>query len=363
MLTASRSMPAFKTQHLLKRKGWLRSRSRLLAILFAIHCAIFAYPSPSYCAPKAAALTTITYHLDGAINSSEAGAIIALNKGYFADAELDVQIIEGTVQDQSTAFVANNPRAIGVASVFDFLRARAAGQRIVIFASAFTRSPITFYVRRDSNIRSIADFAGKTVAYDAGHPTAITFDALLAKNHFSKSTIKEIAGLRTVSALVSRNIDILPGEISQESRLLNQLGQPFDQINPDAFGLHLPGSVYFTNEDTLRNDPDLVREFLRAVIRGWDTAYQKNAEDMRVIAAALQVPDINAIRLMLDQQRPLLRPSGIRSAELDPGFLNSALSILVQQRLITTSPRLADAINFDIVKDIYRSESKGAFAN
>jgi ABC-type nitrate/sulfonate/bicarbonate transport system substrate-binding protein len=341
----------------------LRSRLEFFAVLLVVHGAVLVWPSPGSTEPKAAAPATIIYHLDGAINPSEAGAIIALNKGYFAAAGLDVRIVEGTAQKPSTAFVADKPRAIGVASVFDFLKARAAGQRLVVFASAFTRSPITFYVRHGSNIRSVADFAGKTVAYDAGHPTAIVFDALLAQNRLSKSTIKEVSGSRTVSALVSHAIDILPGEIGRESRLLSRLGQPFDQINPDAFGLHLPGSVYFTNEDTLREHPDLPRKFLRAVIRGWDTAYRQDAEDLRAIAAAVQIPDIDSVRLALDLQRPLLRPSGIRSAELDPIFLNSALSILLQQRLITTPPRLADAINFEITTDIYRSESKGVSAN
>ena len=210
-----------------------------------------------------AASTTINYHLDGAIGSSEAGAIIALNRGYFGEAGLDVRIVNGTDQGQSTVSVANSPKAIGVASVFDFLKARASGQRIVAFASAYTRNPITFYARRDSNVRSVADFAGKTVAYEAEHPSAIVFDALMARNHVSQSTIKVVSGLRTV---ISSKIDILPGEIGRESRLLNQLGQPFDQINPDAFGLHLPGSVYFTSEDTLKDHPDLVRKFLCAVI-------------------------------------------------------------------------------------------------
>jgi ABC-type nitrate/sulfonate/bicarbonate transport system substrate-binding protein len=356
-------MAACSSRRPSKRKGRLRSRPEFRAILFVIHCAVLACPSGSCAAPKASAPTTIIYHLDGAINSSEAGAIIALDKGYFGEAELDVRLVEGTVQDRSSAFVANNPQAIGVASVFDFLKARAAGKRLVVFAAAFTRSPITFYVRHESNIRSIADFAGKAVAYDAGHPTAIIFDALLSRNGISKSTIKEVPGSRTVSALVSRTIDILPGEIGQESRLLDQSGQSFDLISPDAFGLHLPGSVYFTNEDTLRDHPDLVRKFIRAVIRGWDTAYQKTFEDLRVIAAALQISEIDAIRLMLDQQRPLLRPSGIRSAELDPIFLNNALSILIQQRLITNPPRLSDAINFEIMKDVYRSEPKASFAN
>jgi hypothetical protein len=90
---------------------------------------------------------------------------------------------------------------------------------------------------------------------------------------------------------------------------------------------------------------------------------QKNAEDLRIIAATLQIPDIEAIRLILDQQRPLLRPSGIRSAELDPIILNGALSILVQQRLITNPPRLADAIDLEIMRDIYRSEPRGSSAN
>jgi ABC-type nitrate/sulfonate/bicarbonate transport system substrate-binding protein len=206
-----------------------------------------------------AASTTINYHLDGAIGSSEAGAIIALNRGYFGEAGLDVRIVNGTDQGQSTVSVANSPKAIGVASVFDFLKARASGQRIVAFAAAYTRNPITFYARRDSNVRSVADFAGKTVAYETGHPSAIVFDALMARNHVSQSTIKVVSGLRTV---ISSKIDILPGEIGRESRLLDQLGQPFDQINPDAFGLHLPGSVYFTSEDTLKDHPDLVRKFL-----------------------------------------------------------------------------------------------------
>jgi hypothetical protein len=99
------------------------------------------------------------------------------------------------------------------------------------------------------------------------------------------------------------------------------------------------------------------------VIRSWDTAYQKNTEDLLMLAGVLQIPDIDAIRLMLDQQRPLLRPSGIRSSELDPVYLNSALSILVQQRIIANAPRLADAINFEIMRDIYWPEPKGSFAN
>jgi ABC-type nitrate/sulfonate/bicarbonate transport system substrate-binding protein len=243
-------------------RAWWRGQPGFLALTLAVHCLVFTYPTASYTASAQALRETVVYHLAGVTSLSEAGSIIALSRGYFYSEGLAVRVVEGTTDRQPAAFVSDNSNAIGVASLFDFLRARAAGRRIVAFASSNTRNPIVFYVRRDSNVRSIADFAGKTVAYEAGDPTAIVFDALLVKNHISKSTIKEVAGQLTVSALVSRAIDILPGYLGRESYLLEQVGEPLDQINPDSFGLHLPGSVYFTSEEALRSNPEITRKIL-----------------------------------------------------------------------------------------------------
>ena len=96
--------------------------------------------------------------LDGPVTPAEIGALTSLNRGYFSEANLKVHIVEGT-HGQATARVASTPRAIGVANLFDFLKARASGQRLIAFASAFARSPIVFYARRDSNVKSIADFS------------------------------------------------------------------------------------------------------------------------------------------------------------------------------------------------------------
>jgi ABC-type nitrate/sulfonate/bicarbonate transport system substrate-binding protein len=360
---ALHNMPTRSAQRGLGHKDWLRRQGRFplaCAIYFAV---FFGCSVQGYSASRSTAPAAISFFLDGPVGPPEIGALTSLNRGYFSEANLTVRIVEGTAQGQVTALVASTPKAIGVANVFDFLKARAAGQRLVAFASASARSPIVFYARRDSNVKSIADFAEKTVAYDAGHPTSIVLDALLARNGFSKSKIREVAGQRTVSALIERKIDILPGTIGEESRVLDQMGQSFDQINPDAFGLHVPGSVYFTHEDTLKHDPDIVRHFLRAIIRGWDTAYQKNTEDMQGISTALQIAGVDTIRLILDRLRPLLRPSGARFAELDPINLNTALSILVQLRLINNVPRLAETINFDVTKEVYRSEARRPLAN
>ena len=82
-----------------------------------------------------------------------------------------------------------------------------------------------------------------------------------------------------------------------------------------------------------------------------------------MISSALQIADLDTIRLLLDRLRPLLRPSGTRFAELDSNKLNTALSILIQQRLINNVPRLAEAINFDVTKEVYRSDPRRPLAN
>jgi NitT/TauT family transport system substrate-binding protein len=324
----------------------------------------FLISSTSSCSSSEQKLqTSVVYYLDRTMSAPEAGAIIALKKGYFESEGLKVRIVEGAIDRQPAVSVSDNSIAIGVAGVFEFLKTRAAGRTLVAFASAYTRNPIVFYVRHDSNMRSVADFANKVVAYEAGHPTAIVFDALLAKNHVSKSTIKPVAGLRTVSALASRAIDILPGYVGRESYLLNQMGVSFDQISPDAFSLHLPGSVYLTDEETLRSSPETVQKFLRALIRGWNTAYRKDGSDLSTIAEALGLSDVNTVSELLDQQRPLLRPSGRRFAELDPIDMKDALAVLVQQRLVPSDFSLTNALNIDILRDTYLTEQKSFFAN
>ena len=302
---------------------------------------MFVYAVPSYSAAERGLQATISFNIGSKMGISDAGAIIAQSRGYFDLEDLNVKIVERDTAHQLALSVSETPNAFAVASVFDFLKARAAGQRIVAFASACTRNPIVFYVRRASKIRTVADFVGKTVAYEASAPTAIVFDALIAKNQVSKSSIREVSGALTVAALISHAIDILPGYTSRESYLLSQAGEVFDQISPTSFGLNLPGTVYFTSEETLRSNPEIVRKFLRALIRGWDTAYQKENVDLSTIASMLNIPDLKDVVYLLDQQRPLMRPLGRRFAELDLNDLRDALKILVNQRIVGNSFTLA----------------------
>lgn len=298
-------------------------------------------------------LLPVQFCLGQPLGMSEAGAFTALKQRYFAEVGLAVEFTPDVSRDR-LADLSNRPvGSIGVADVFDFLRARADGQRIVAFASAYSRNPIVLYVRHDSMMRSVTDIMGKSIAYDRGTPAAIVFDALLAKNNLSKSSLKLVPNAASAQALEAGQIDVLLSEIGRESQLLDQSKQAFDQLSPSSYGLHLPGTVYFTTEETLRARPDIPRRFLFALGRGWDRIYRKTSEDLAELAEAVDINPRLASKV-LDEQRPLLRPSGIRPFELDMFYMRSAASLLVQQRLIKAAPNLAEAFDLDTVKDASR---------
>src|SRR5208282_1546728 len=98
-----------------------------------------------------------------------------------------------------------------------------------------------------------------------------------------------------------------------DSYALNQQNIDYNVIRPASYGLHVPGTVYFATESTIRNDPEFVRRFLQAVLRGWELTYEDYANSIPLIAGfdrARLTPDL--IRFSLDQQRENLRPFGAR---------------------------------------------------
>src|ERR1700736_749458 len=129
-------MRCIKLGHLAELNRWWSKRAGFCALALAVHCLVFTSPIPSYSASEETLKATIVYHLGNVMSVAEAGAFMALNRGYFDNEGLSVQIVEGAIDRQSADLVTDNPNAIGVASVFDFLRARAAGRHLVAFASA-----------------------------------------------------------------------------------------------------------------------------------------------------------------------------------------------------------------------------------
>jgi len=241
----------------------------------------------------------------------------------------------------------------GVISAIRFMLARERGAPIVAFGAEFLDSPVAFFSLDAAKINSPTDFQGLRIPRRQRSDAAIIYDAVLANLGISRGAIKEKDEAGSVSMLLDRSIDILPGALATTSYALKKLGRSYRVLQPADFGIHVPGSVYFTSESTLRDHPSVVGAFLQQVISGWKMIYAGEGSIYQVVASAVGMP-IDQVEFELKAQRNLVLPVERRIAEFDELQWKQLRIMLLQERLVREETDFSAAVDYSILKDVYR---------
>ena len=225
----------------------------------------------------------------------------AIEKGYFARNNLEVELVEGTGSANVVQVIANGGADFGAGiDTQVIIRAVNQGAPLVAVAVEHPQSGISVLSRGDTPIATPQDLPGKKIGFAPGSYGSIIFPTLLAANDIDPAsvTIINVAPPAYLPSLASKTID---GYISSWENNLPVLEK--EGLNPVAlkfsdFGIgYKPSEVTIVTRDTASQRPDTVRRFLLAmnemyndVIDGGDAAIQEMAEiAVRNHPAALQV--------------------------------------------------------------------------
>lgn len=210
-----------------------------------------------------------------------AGYYMALEKGFYRDAGLDVEILEGGSHEQH--YVDNmlaGKTEFAVASS-DVILDRAAGKPVVALAAITQTSPGVLLVHVDSGIYGPLDLAGKRVTLSESAEVL----AMLHKEGIALEKInvqpRSIDG--NLDDLVNGRTDAYFGYITNEAYQLKLRGVPYRVLNPRNFGIMLYNDVLVTSERLLRDHPDNAAAFVRASQRGWEYALSHIDETVQFI--------------------------------------------------------------------------------
>ncbi len=342
-----------------KRHYGRRGRPTVLAgiaatiVLIAAGYLLRFQPSAAPRTPESTLFATV--RLDAPFDAGFAGEMVAARAGLFERDGLRVELRPGEVEADPVRFVSEGTDAIGVAGAERFLLARGRGASIVAFAAAYLESPVVLYTLEKSAIRTPSDLAGKRIGYRPGQDTAIIYEAMMAKLRLSRGMVREVKVGSDMAPFLSGEVDVWPGHVGVEGYTLKQERIGYNVISPGSYGVHVPGTVYFTAERTVREKPELFRRFLRAVIAGWELTYADYATSIPLIASfdtGRLTPDL--VRFRLEQQRAFMRPLGARFGEFDDTHWRSLQAILIQQRLLKEPLELSTAVTYDFLRDVYR---------
>jgi NitT/TauT family transport system substrate-binding protein len=197
---------------------------------------------------------------------------IADKKGYYAAEGLKVSF-DYNFQTDVVERVTQGTVQFGNASGPDVLLARAQGRPIVSVATYSQRFPVVFFSKADANIKTPADLKGKSVGIPGHFGASYTgLLALLYANQMKESDLNvQDIGFAQVAALSEGKVQVVSGYGNNEPVQMASQGIAINVIKVADF-YPLASDTIITGEALIKEQPDMVRGFVRATLKGMQDA-------------------------------------------------------------------------------------------
>lgn len=205
-----------------------------------------------------------------------AGYYMALEKGYYAQSGLDVEIIERNPAKNNILQVVDGDTEYGVADSAVLLY-RAQGKPLKILASIFQHSPLIFISKKDSGIFSPYEMQGKIISYQQGLDDA-PFLATLKQANLNEADYRYAPLDFSNEEFIRGDVDVISGYLSNQPYIMKEQGIEINIINPLNYGVDFYGDNLFTTEQELALHPKRAKAFLEASLKGWKYALEHKDE-------------------------------------------------------------------------------------
>ena len=179
-----------------------------------------------------AELTPVKLQLQWFTQAQFAGYFAAIDQDCYAEAGLDVQILEGAVEIVPQDVLASGGADFALSWVPKALASREAGANIVNIAQIFQRSGTLQVSFKDLGVTSSADFAGKKIgSWGFGNEFEI-FAALGKAGLDPAADVEIVAQGFDMSGLLAGDVDVA------QAMTYNEYAQVLEAVNPDTGELY-----------------------------------------------------------------------------------------------------------------------------
>lgn len=340
-----------------KRFG-VRRRVVGIAMLLAVICCA---ASPAAAQPQKVSLLLKWDH-----QFQFAGYYAALWQGYYSEAGIDVEFRTRVQPDGSLLNVVNEVaegRADFGVGAIDILVARDQGIPLVILTSIFQRSPYAMVSLSDTPLARPQDLIGKRIAYQEGALGGMELDALLNTARIDREAIVRVPFQPGVDPLVAGVFDVGVSYPSSALWRAKELGVELNLLYPSDFETPFYGDTLFTHRRLLDVNPDLVRRFRDATLRGWQYAMDRPDEIAERIARELKpVLPVDDFHAFCRFEAGMVR-DWMRYPEVEIGATNSWRWNGIYRQLARAGLVKGDAAMGGLVFEDYRAPGVGTGAS
>lgn len=265
---------------------------RRLAVSVALLAAVVALPRPSSARTPAhaAGMINVSFALNWISNVEFAGIWVAQQKGWWRQAGLNVTARAYDFSNDPDVLVGAGKYTFGFQDGASVIIARAQGVPIkAVYASA-QQSPFAFITMPTSGIKTVHDFKGKRIGYQAHQKYVL--EAMLNHEGLTLKDIQPVVVQFDPVVLLAGKVDAYLAYLTNEPIELSLTkGLKVNEIPASRYGYNFYSDVLFATDSTLKGNPGLARKVVGVMDRGWRYALAHPAEAARIVVPALDKQD------------------------------------------------------------------------
>ncbi|MGE3592067.1 MAG: ABC transporter substrate-binding protein [Arcobacter sp.] len=209
-----------------------------------------------------------------------AGFYTAIEKGYYNDVGLEVEIKEFEDGINITEDVINGKSTFGISSSALILE-RLKGKPVVLVASYFKQNALALVTKPE--IKTPADLKNKKIMALKSEMEQTSLGVMLKDYGIDENSYTLINHDFKTDKFINGEIDAMSIFITSQLFELDKLGIKYNVLNPANFGIYSYDVELFTSEEMINKYPKKVRDFVNATNKGWEYAFKNKQEIIDLI--------------------------------------------------------------------------------
>jgi len=274
--------------------------------------------------------------LDWVPNTNHTGFYVALEKGWYAEEGIDLEIQVPSDPSAALKQVAAGNTEFGVSFQEELTIARSNGIPVVSIAAIIQHNSSAFAALAGSGISTPADFENRTYA-SYGLPIEEPILTALTECYGADASTVEFVnvGFDAFPALLAGRVDLAWIFLGWDGIQAQLKGVDLTTI--PLYGDCLPDyytPIIVAGETTLDTKPELVRRFLRATVRGYEYAIEHPEESAEILLRHSPESDPELVRASQAWLSPRYRDDAPRWGYQDPQVWATFSAWLYENELI-----------------------------
>ena len=312
-------------------------------------CLLFIAMAQTSCVMAA---EEIVYRLKWLYNTSVAGDLYALDKGYFKREGLTVSVKAGSPERDAIREIELGQAQFGVASGDQVILAREKGAPVIVVAQIFQKNPLQWIYREAAfPLKTLGDLKGKTIGVTYGGNDEAIMRALLKAGGIHEKEVKLYSVRYDYTPFYQNRVPIWPVYLNSQGVILSgKLAENKEKtafFDPTRYGVRFVANAVITSEKMLKQHPETVRIFVKALLEAWNSALDplNEADTLLVLKKFDRDTPAHIRKEQLALTRPLVLPdNGAPLGTIDYQAWQETETIMLEQKLINGPVQVTAAL-------------------